>query len=113
MEVTPRSSAVLGMPQGSSQTTHVSVTVKLGSTLRDKAPALENGLGVIELAARPSPRVTDVMEALGIDPDEVRLIYLNHVLVGPEARINEGDRVALFPPLFVHFSQFYLKRRDE
>jgi len=88
----------------------VNVTVKLGSTLRVKAPGFVGGEGVIEVPGNGSPTVADVMAALRIRPDEVNIIYRNHLMVAPEARVEDGDRVALFPPNFIHFSQFYLRR---
>lgn len=89
------------------------VTIKLGSTLRVKAPAWEGGEGRLELAGPEPFTVKDAMRALGIDESEVNLIYLNHRLVTPAAHLTDGDRLALFPPIFIHFSQFYLKRDEE
>jgi sulfur carrier protein ThiS len=88
------------------------VTVKLGSTLRANGPAhFVGGEGLVECA--PGCRVAEVMADMGIAPEEVNLIYRNHCLVTPEAHLEDGDRVALFPPNFIHFSQFYLARSDE
>jgi hypothetical protein len=91
----------------------VVVTVKLGSTLRVKAPTFEGGEGRVELPGRGPAHVVDVMSALGIGEDEVNLIYRNHVLVSSRATVADGDRLGLFPPNFIHFSQFYLKRRED
>ena len=89
----------------------MNVTVKLGSTLREKEPAhFVGGEGSIECA--PGCRVADVLSALGMAEAEVNLIYKNHCLATPAAHLADGDRVALFPPNFIHFSQFYLKRSD-
>ncbi|MCL5735400.1 MAG: hypothetical protein M1274_07390 [Actinobacteria bacterium] len=52
------------------------------------------------------------MAQLGLTADDVNLIYLNHVAVVPEAPVAEGDRLAFFPPNFIHFSQFYIKRKE-
>ncbi len=89
------------------------VTVKLGSTLREKASHFVGGEGVVEIQDAAEPRVTDVMAALGITEEEVNIIYRNHRLVTPAAHVQDGDRVALFPPNFIHFSQFYLKRAGD
>ncbi len=89
------------------------VTVKLGSTLREKAPHFVGGEGVVEIEDPHEPRVTDVMAALRITEKEVNIIYRNHRLVTPAAHVQDGDRVALFPPNFIHFSQFYLKRASD
>ena len=89
------------------------VTVKLGSTLREKAPGFSGGEGHVELPDGDPATVADIMAALGISGDEVNIIYRNHVLVAPSAAVQDGDRVALFPPNFIHFSQFYLRRHEE
>ena len=89
------------------------VTVKLGSALREKAPDFVGGEGTVELDGAGARVVRDVMEALGIDDTEVNIIYRNHRLVTPDAHVEDCDRVALFPPNFIHFSQFYLKRSTE
>jgi hypothetical protein len=89
------------------------VRVKLGSTLRQKAPEFEGGEGDVDLVGPGPAQVKDVMAALGISEDEVNLIYRNHVLVTPGATVHDGDRVGLFPPLFIHFSQFYLTRHED
>jgi molybdopterin converting factor small subunit len=86
------------------------ITIKLGSTLRSKAADLDGGEGELELRGSGPWRVVDAMEALDIAANEVNLIYLNHRLVTPATLLHEGDRLALFPPNFIHFSQFYLKR---
>lgn len=86
------------------------ITVKLGSTLRAKAPAFVGGEGTLEIPENGPRTVADVMDALDIAPGEVNLIYRNHVAVAPSASVHDGDRVAFFPPNFIHFSQFYLHR---
>jgi molybdopterin converting factor small subunit len=91
----------------------VRVTVKLGSVLREKAPDFVGGEGVVELPEGGPATVADVMAALGIAADEVNVIYRNHVFVAPSAPVKDGDRVALFPPNFIHFSQFYLRRSED
>ncbi|GAB4251924.1 MAG: hypothetical protein Kow00129_12820 [Thermoleophilia bacterium] len=86
----------------------IRVTVKLGSDLRSKVPDFAGGEGTVSLPAGAT--VLDLMKRLGIAPDEVNLIYRDHKPVVPEAGLYEGARVALFPPNFIHFSQFYIKR---
>jgi ThiS family len=91
----------------------VRATVKLGSVLRAKAPAFVGGEGIVEMAGDGPWAVSDLMAALGIRLEEVNVIYRNHVMVAPVAPVADGDRVALFPPNFIHFSQFYLERKTE
>ncbi|MHB0979491.1 MAG: MoaD/ThiS family protein [Thermoleophilia bacterium] len=89
------------------------LTVKLGSSLRSKAPQFEGGEGVVELEGPGPVRVREAMAVLGIADDEVNLIYRNHRLATGSAQLEDGDRLGLFPPNFIHFSQFYLKRDEE
>ncbi len=87
------------------------ITVKLGSSLRPKAPDFVGGEGVVEMPE--GSRVADLLAAMDIGEDEVNLMYRNFRLVTVKALLHDGDRLALFPPNFIHFSQFYLKREDE
>ena len=99
---------------------HLIITVKLGSTLRQKVaqlvpevvPQLEGGEACLRLPACGDVRVSDVMATLGLGEDDVNLIYRNHVTVTSRAMVSTGDRLAFFPPNFVHFSQFYIKREE-
>jgi molybdopterin converting factor small subunit len=85
------------------------ITLKLGTTLREQAPeGFVGGEGEVEVG--PAATVTEVLDLLHLAPEDVNLAYLNHRLVSLEARLGEGDRLALFPPNFIHFHQFYLKR---
>lgn len=86
----------------------IEVTVKLGTELRRKAPQFEAGEGTVRLPAGATVRT--LMDQLGIEEDEVNLIYRDHRPVVPDATVTDGARVALFPPNFIHFSQFYIKR---
>lgn len=87
----------------------MNITLKLGTTLRAKAPdEFTGGEGQLDLPA--GARVSDVVARLGFAPDDVNLAYRNHKLVSLDAALEEADRLALFPPNFIHFHQFYLKR---
>jgi len=91
----------------------MNVVVKLGSSLRDRVPEFSGGEGEVELPGLEAGSVRDVMNALGLKEEDVNLIYVNHRLVRPSAPVHPGDRVGLFPPNFIHFSQFYAKRSEE
>lgn len=83
------------------------IVVKLGSVLREKAPRLAGGEGRVVLSDDECVTIADLMVALHLRPGEVRVVYRNHVLVDSSARLDDGDRVALFPPATFHFSHFY------
>lgn len=90
----------------------ITVTVKLGSTLRAHCPAGFAG-GEGTLSVTEGGRVEDLLDLLGLTAGDVNLIYKNHRLVDGTSRLADGDRVSLFPPNFIHFSQFYLKREED
>jgi len=95
------------------------IHLKIGSSLRERLPQFPRGEGDLEIPGRPaasaeteSATVADVIALLGLQEKDVNLMYRNHELVAPSARLRDGDRLALFPPNFIHFSQFYLKREQ-
>lgn len=45
----------------------------------------------------PGTTMADVMQMLGVPVDEVKIMFINGTHVAPEAQLNEGDRVGLFP----------------
>ena len=96
------------------------IHLKIGSSLRERLPQFPKGEGELEIPGRaaasaetPSATVAEVLALLGLQQEDVNLIYRDHVLVTPSARLHDGNRLALFPPNFIHFSQFYLKREHQ
>jgi hypothetical protein len=96
------------------------IHLKIGSSLRERLPQFPRGEGELEIPGRAaasaeteSATVADVIALLGLQEKDVNLIYRDHVLVTPSARLRDGNRLALFPPNFIHFSQFYLKREQQ
>lgn len=43
--------------------------------------------------------VSDLMEHLNVPASEVKLIFVNGVIVEPTQPLADGDRVGLFPPV--------------
>ena len=43
--------------------------------------------------------VREVLEQLGIGPEETKLILVNGIHVKPESPLKDGDRLAVFPPI--------------
>lgn len=70
------------------------IEIKLYATLADYTPAtpeafpIKNGIRVKELA-----------ENLGVDVSSVKLVFINGIKKDLEYRIEDGDRVGLFPPV--------------
>lgn len=67
------------------------VEIKCFATLSRHTP--EGGLLDID----PGTTVSEIMERLGIDPAEVKIMFINGVHTTPAAVLNAGDRLGLFP----------------
>lgn len=54
----------------------------------------------------------EMLHRLGIHPDQVQLIMINHCSVTPDSLLQPGDRVALFPPeypVFLDWNDYRLR----
>jgi molybdopterin synthase catalytic subunit len=73
----------------------VKVAVKLFAALREQRGARE-----VELELREGARVDDVWPALGLGDEPAGLVYaVNRAYAERDARLSEGDEVALIPPV--------------
>ncbi len=73
------------------------VYVKLYATLRPRFPEL--GIGeeaAVELPAGAT--VADLISQLAL-PDLAKVVFVNHAVRVGEHLLQEGDRVAIFPPV--------------
>ena len=58
----------------------------------------------------PTP-LLDVIRKMGISPDLIQLVMVNHRPVRPDTSVKPGDRVALFPleyPFFADWKEYRL-----
>jgi molybdopterin converting factor small subunit len=74
----------------------VTIEVKLGGFLRKKVAGHKDGLIRIELPEGAA--VKDAVEALGLEPEDVKIIFLNHQGISDNRVLSDGDRLGLFPP---------------
>ena len=73
------------------------ITVKLFASLRKHAPAgFDRGTGTLDIIDG-SP-ISDVIDALKVPADRVRMIMKNGRVAVREDAVSPGDRIALFPP---------------
>jgi molybdopterin converting factor small subunit len=76
----------------------IKIRVKLFATLRQRYPHLEIGEAMdVEL-----PEGTDVeslVRHLQIPDDQVKIVFVNHVIQSREYPLVEGDSVGIFPPV--------------
>ncbi len=69
------------------------VTVKLFATLR------KDRFDEKDLELPHEVTAGEVIDRIGIPPTEVTLIFINGRHAGPEAKLAQGDTLALFPPI--------------
>ena len=73
------------------------VTVKLHASLRPYGRSDSND-GLFPLETTEKATVREVIQELGIPPEKVKMILLNGRGANFDSVLNDGDRVALFPP---------------
>jgi sulfur carrier protein ThiS len=74
------------------------ITVHLHTTLQRRTP--EGPQRRLEVTLRPGGRLADVLEQLGLSPDdESILLVVNARVAGPDQALVEGDEVHLIPAL--------------
>jgi molybdopterin converting factor small subunit len=73
------------------------ITVRLFASLRKYAPeAFDRGAGTMDITE--GAPIGDIIAALDIPPDRVKMIMKNGIVASRKDPIAPGDRVALFPP---------------
>ncbi len=76
----------------------ITVRVKLYATLRDQFP----GLGIGEAMAVTLPAgatVGQLIRQLALPHDQIKVLFVNHVICGEDHPLEAGDAVAIFPPV--------------
>ena len=73
------------------------VTVKLHASLRPYGRSDSND-GLFPLETTEKVTVHEVIRELGIPPEKVRMVILNGRGANVDHILNDGDRLALFPP---------------
>lgn len=74
----------------------IPITAKLFASLRKLVACGQ--AGEIDLKVEDGSSVEGVVFALAIPKDRVRMIMINGTIAAFDDRVNDGDRVALFPP---------------
>jgi molybdopterin converting factor small subunit len=73
------------------------VTVKLNASLRQYGKSVSNdGTFLLEIEENSTAR--EIVQKLAIPLEKVKMILLNGRGVGFDKILNDGDRIALFPP---------------
>ena len=72
------------------------ITVKLFASLRDRIPVHDHGLLYVQVD--PQATVDNLIRTLDLSLAQIRMIMVNGRGDGPDRVLQDGDRVALFPP---------------
>ncbi len=72
----------------------VYVEVRLYASLKSKTPGASD-----QFPIDPGATVADVMAALEIPLESVKLIFINGVKGEPYSKLTGGERIAIFPPV--------------
>lgn len=75
-----------------------SVLVKLSTTLRDAVPGY-NPMEGLHVAYDAPMNVRELAERLGLPLQDIKLIMVNGIHGDFDTPVNDGDRVAYFPPV--------------
>ena len=73
------------------------VTIKLNASLRQHGRGVSNN-GILLLEMEENVTAREVVQKLGIPLKKVRMIMLNGKGATLDSILNDGDRIALFPP---------------
>lgn len=73
------------------------VTVKLNASLRQCERGISND-GTLSLEIGENATAREVIQKLGIPLEKVKMIMLNGKGANFDSILNDGDRIALFPP---------------
>jgi molybdopterin converting factor small subunit len=73
------------------------VTIKLNASLRQHGRCVSNN-GILLLEMEENVTTREVVQKLGIPLEKVKMIILNGIGATLDSILNDGDRIALFPP---------------
>lgn len=74
------------------------ILVKLSTSLRPCVPGYDRLAGM-QVEAAPGLTVGGLIDQLGLEAKDVKIIMVNGRASPPETPLKDGDRVGLFPPV--------------
>lgn len=91
----------------------MSIKVKLYGKLKIKAHATDptGQVGIAELDSSGVKNIADILEILGLKPEETSHLFLNNDYSALERRVSDGDVVAIFPRDMALLYRWYFSRR--
>jgi molybdopterin synthase sulfur carrier subunit len=76
----------------------ITVRVKLYATLRDQFPDLRIG-EAMGVALPAGATVGQLIQQLALPDGQAKILFVNHVIRGEDHQLEDGDMVAIFPPV--------------
>lgn len=93
----------------------MTVHVRIFGDLKGKVSSEENDPGaaiVLELNASKFNDVSDILSEFSIEEDEVSHIFVNHVYSSTKKKVEDGDRVGIFPKNMGLLYKWYFNKED-
>jgi molybdopterin converting factor small subunit len=78
----------------------MAIKIKLYGDLREKAPQIDNAIGVpstLNVEIKDVKTVIDILDKLQIEQKEISHVFVNSKYSRPEKEVKRGDRVGIFP----------------
>ena len=75
------------------------IELRLYASLARFMPDEKGGSGANTLEVDEGTTISDLLEALKVPPNAVKLIFLNGIHAQGDQVLNDGDRVGIFPPV--------------
>ena len=91
------------------------LNVKLYGKLRELAPNLDSRtstVGVMELVMEAPSRVSDVLEELKLESDEISHVFVNGTYSSITRKLENNDKVAIFPADMGLLYSWYFEEED-
>ncbi|MFW5953166.1 MAG: MoaD/ThiS family protein [Candidatus Natronoplasma sp.] len=92
----------------------MSIDIILYGDLKSKSDNTDGKTGSIgkkEIEKDGLERISDILEHIGLDEDEVSHIFLNRDYSAVEREVKDGDRVALFPKDMALLYKWYFAKK--
>ena len=93
----------------------MTVRVMLFGKLRERAQRLDPSgyTGIADTEVEEHTTILDILGRLGLQPEEVSHLFLNHDYSALNRRVRDGDRLSIFPKDMALLYKWYFHRKEE
>jgi len=90
------------------------VRVMLFGRLKEKAHRLDPSgyTGVADMEVKENFTILDILSRLGLNPEEVSHLFLNHDYSALNRRVRDGDRLSIFPRDMALLYKWYFRKSE-